>query len=197
MSRLNKTIRTQMLTAIIADSKYTGLPLSEHEVITKHVHNIIKEVMTPKVIEAYKSLQEDAQALADVSSIGMTIGGIREVEKNSCVYVRYQLKSNNWKSSTNIHNLEVGTLVPTSIYMERYPKHHEAMLTELDNIKDIMLKRVSFTNKVMGLLMSVNTIKQLNTQLPQFVKYLPDTLTQPKVSKNKLDMKEVLSSLNK
>ena len=49
----------------------------------------------------------------------------------------------------------------------------------------------------MGLLISVNTIKQLETQLPQFVKYLPDTTTQPKVSKNKLDMKEILSSLNK
>jgi hypothetical protein len=207
MSRLNKSIRNQMLKAIISDSSFANVNIYEYSIVKKYALEIIKREMTEDVVASYHELQSSIDNMKPILHLNLL--GVREITKevedtpkhyygSQCCSVTYQRKNSSHTNSYCVYGFEVGTLIPNTLHIqEDYPKDHKAMIDEIEGIQDSIKKHTEFTNKVMGLLMSVNTIKQLETQLPQFVKYLPESLTEPKVSSKKMDMKEVLSSLNK
>ena len=209
MSRLNKSIRNKMLKAIIDDSSFANVECNEYSVVEKYAMEIIEREMTADVIASYRALQDSIDNLNPILKNTISILGVREITRevdgtpqyyygNECCSVIYRRKDSNHTSSYQVFGFEVGALIPNSLRMaDDYPKEHKAMIAEIEGVQGSLKKHKEFTTKVMGLLMSVNTIKQLEDQLPQFVKYLPESLTETKASNKKMDMKEVLSNLNK
>lgn len=198
MTRLTKTVKKQILDAIIADSKYA---VKNDPMITKVQEFLViyhkdNQASFQRAMdlhkEAYDTIPETYRNPRPLW--GLVKGEGEQKSYQNYASVQYTAAGGTFKTSYSVQVPE-GVVLPSLTDVSHDPIFNAKIREFLEESREFHGKRNTYISKVSTLLDSVTTVKKLVTEYPRFEKYLPEGLFTTAPS-SPTDVKEILKGLN-